>query len=343
MIGENTMELMAAAVHRVGNRSEEEGVFNSSGLLCLDDTLKEVLTTYFTSAFKTEEFFNFYNKEGLDYNFVYTAAATIFHNPETLYDQSLMLANFLYEKSNKPNIKSGELYVTYFQGDINGEATDVIGLFKSESKETFLQVRPEMSGLELSCQEGVSLRKLDKGCLIFNRSKEEGYVLSVTDNSNRSEALYWMDEFLEVRQRRDSYANTQDVMAMCKEYVVKELPQQFEVSKADQVDLLNKSVDFFKQNDHFTMDDFTDQVIAQPELIDSFNKYRTGYQKERDIEIADEFAISDSAVKKGSRSIRSVIKLDKNFHIYVHGNRNLLEQGEDEKGKYYKVYYKEES
>ena len=33
---------------------------------------------------------------------------------------------------------------------------------------------------------------------------------------------------------------------------------------------------------------------------------------------------------------------DCNFHIYVHGNRNLLEQGEDEKGKFYKVYYQEE-
>ena len=31
-----------------------------------------------------------------------------------------------------------------------------------------------------------------------------------------------------------------------------------------------------------------------------------------------------------------------NFHIYVHGNRSLLEQGEDEKGKFYKVYYEEE-
>ena len=63
---------------------------------------------------------------------------------------------------------------------------------------------------------------------------------------------------------------------------------------------------------------------------------------ERDIRIEDEFGISDSAVKKQARSYKSVIKLDRNFHIYVHGNRNLLEQGEDEKGKFYKVYYQEE-
>ena len=60
------------------------------------------------------------------------------------------------------------------------------------------------------------------------------------------------------------------------------------------------------------------------------------------IRIEDEFGISDSAVKKQARSYKSVIKLDRNFHIYVHGNRNLLEQGEDEKGKFYKVYYEEE-
>jgi hypothetical protein len=52
---------------------------------------------------------------------------------------------------------------------------------------------------------------------------------------------------------------------------------------------------------------------------------------------------SESAVKKQARVFKSVIKLDKNFHIYVHGNRELIEQGTDEKGKYYKVYYKEES
>ena len=57
----------------------------------------------------------------------------------------------------------------------------------------------------------------------------------------------------------------------------------------------------------------------------------------------DDFAISEGAVKKQSRALKSVIKLDKNFHIYVHGNRNLIEQGEDDRGQFYKVYYQEES
>lgn len=52
----------------------------------------------------------------------------------------------------------------------------------------------------------------------------------------------------------------------------------------------------------------------------------------------------DIAVKKQTRSLKSIIILDENFHIYVHGHRELIEQGVDEKGrKFYKIYYSEES
>ena len=75
------------------------------------------------------------------------------------------------------------------------------------------------------------------------------------------------------------------------------------------------------------MNEFANEVIGQPEVIDSFNNYKEEYQRDRDIEIADNFAISDSAVKKQSRGLKSVIKLDKNFHIYVHGNNQYIKKG----------------
>jgi hypothetical protein len=53
--------------------------------------------------------------------------------------------------------------------------------------------------------------------------------------------------------------------------------------------------------------------------------------------------VQNLVFEKQARSFKSVIKLDKNFHIYIHGDRNLIEQGEDNKGKYYKVYYQEEN
>jgi hypothetical protein len=148
---------------------------------------------------------------------------------------------------------------------------------------------------------------------------------------------------LHVRQRKDEYHNTQNILSLCKNFVKNELPQHFEVSKADQVDLLNKSVKFFKENENFNMAEFANEVIGQPEIIESFNQYKSSFQQDYDVEIADNFAISESAVKKQARSLKSVIKLDKNFHIYIHGDRELIELGEDKNGKFYKVYYEEES
>lgn len=82
-------------------------------------------------------------------------------------------------------------------------------------------------------------------------------------------------------------------------------------------------------------------IIGQPDIVNSFNQFKSSFQQDYDVEIADNFAISESAVKKQARSLKSVIKLNKNFHIYLHGDRELIEQGEDKKGKFYKVYYHE--
>ena len=124
---------------------------------------------------------------------------------------------------------------------------------------------------------------------------------------------------------------------------VKNEPNQFEVSQIDQAALLNKSVRFFKEKDNFNLNEFANEVMEQPEVIERFNQYKSAWQQEHEIDIPDDFTISDSAVKKQARIFKSVIKLDKNFHIYVHGNSDLIQQGTDENGKFYKIYYKEEN
>ncbi|MCF0206703.1 MAG: nucleoid-associated protein, partial [Bacteroidales bacterium] len=219
---------------------------------------------------------------------------------------------------------------------------DAIGLFKSETKDTFLKIRRDGENFHVECDKGINPKKMDKGCLIFNHERENGFVVKIIDNTNRTEAQYWTDDFLHIKQRQDKYFNTHNVMSMYKTFVTKELPQQFEVSKADQADLLNRSMKFFKENENFEMQNFADKVIGQPEVIEQFQQFKTNFANENDFEIPDSFDISDSAVKKQSRAFKSIIKLDKNFHIYVHGNRELIEQGEDERGKFYKVYYKQE-
>jgi hypothetical protein len=334
------------SLHKVGNKSADEGFVLSAATLEVEQQLKELLTHYFVSSFKSVESYNFYHENDLKYNEVYGFVSEIFDNPASLHKQSESLAKHLYEKSLHPKIKGGEFYVVFFNNCIiDEENVDAVGLFKSELKDTFLKVSNLDDSFQIESEKGININKLDKGCIVFGTEKESGYVVAVIDNSSKGdEAHYWIDEFLQLRQRKDEYYNTQNVMQMCKSFVTKELPQHFDVSRADQIAMLNKSVKFFKDNDSFDMEEFSNEVVEQPAVIEAFRNFNNSFQKEHEIDISENFDISEQAVKKQSRYIKSVIKLDKNFHIYVHGNREMIEQGTDESGrKFYKIFYKEES
>ena len=338
--------LQEIVLHKVGNKLLEEGLHLSKSPLRINQDLNILLTDYFFSAFKTNEYFNFHHDSNLQMNEVFTYVSEVFDNPDSLHEQSINLAKHLYEQSIHPKIKGGEFYTAYFADCmVDGRRADAVGLFKSENKDTFLKVLASEDNYALISEKGMNLSKLDKGCLIFNLDKEDGYIVSIVDNTNRgTDAQYWIDDFLHVCQRKDEYYNTQNVLTLCKTFVTKELPEQFEVTKADQVDLLNRSVKFFKENDCFDINDFENEVMAQPEIIESFKSYKSSFQRENDVELSDNFSISESALKKQSRIFKSVIKLDKNFHIYIHGDRKLIEQGVDEHGqKFYKIFYNEEN
>lgn len=334
------------AVHKVGSKYNEENIRFSKSSLNLDNDIKDLLSKYFLSSFKSNEYFNFYHESDLNLNEVFHYTAKIFENPDTLFDQSVSLAKHLYENSTHPNIQGGEFYTVYFQDiDFEGDVVDAIGLFKSETRETFLKVYPTEENYAIESEQGIDIKKLDKGCLILNLEKENGFIVATVDKTNKGEdARYWIDDFLKIKQREDEYYHTENVMKMYKDFVVKQMPNEYEVERADQVDLINKSKKFFKETDNFQLEDFSEQVFEDKNLIDSFNNYKKVYESENEVQISNEFEISSSAVKKQSRVFKSVIKLDKNFHIYVHGNREYIVKGFDEKTgmNYYQVFFKEE-
>ncbi len=347
MIDYTQTNIRKIAIHEVGNKSLNEPLRLSKNEIDLSNPLlRELLVKYFISSFKSDLYYNFFHDIGLSMNEVYVCANRIFENVDTLYEQSVYIAKHLYDKSEHPNIKEGEFYIAYFEDCmIQGQTVDAIGLFKSENKDTFLKVYPSGNNFEIECQQGVNINKLDKGCLIFNIDKEDGYIVAVVDNTNKGiEAHYWIDDFLQIRQRQDEYYNTQNVMSMCRDFVGIELPKQFGIDKADQAQLINESIKFFKEKNTFDFEEYGHEVLRESEIIKSFNDYSDKYQQDREIELSDNFSISDSAVKKQTRTFKSVIKLDKNFHIYVHGNNQYIKRGYDESTGmyYYQLFFKNE-
>ncbi|MEM9051547.1 MAG: nucleoid-associated protein [Bacteroidota bacterium] len=340
------MEIHSLIVHWVGNKVKEEEVILSNNLLPENTQVFDALSIYFSTAFeKSSDLFRLSHLEEIAANSVYQSATKVFNDPSALLEESEKLAQILYDCSNHPNVKSGEFFVVYFEDClIEGEVTDALGLFKSESKDEFLKTIRHQGNFLLENEKGININKLDKGCIIYNLEQSEGYVVGVVDQTNGSnEARYWMDEFLQVKERKDEFHQTKNALDVAQHFIKEGLNREFEVSKAEEAELLANSMKFFKTNDNFSMEDFGNEVIGQPEVIEEFNNYRQNFADERGVVFEDEFDISPRAVKKSTKNFRSVIKLDKNFHIYVHGNPNLISQDEDENGKFYKIYYRDEN
>ncbi|HEY4107907.1 nucleoid-associated protein [Puia sp.] len=325
-------------VHYTGNKQNGGALLLSKEEQGLDGDLKARLTEALLSRFAhCHERYTFHHSASLEYNEVYNFVREVFRDQGAIYEQSVRIASHLFTVAEHPKIKPGELYTGFFRGIEDGETVlDAVGIFKAETKVLFADMVPGADDLDLQLKEGVELSKVDKGCLILHREEEQGFELLIFDSNGKGEeALYWKDKFLGVMIRMNEFVQTQDFLTQTKNFVTKQMPDEFEVSKTEQIDILNRSMDYFKTHGNFDREEFETEVLHHDGLIQSFRNY---------VEPTDSFEISTQAVKRQARVFKSVIKLDKNFHIYVHGDRELIEKGYDEAmGKhFYKIYFDHE-
>lgn len=339
------------AVHKVGNATTADTlVLSEQPLVIEDEMLQQVLVQYFTTSFtKTSEVYHLQHSSGnLQLNEIFHYASELFDDAGAFHEHSKNIARHLLQSSTHPNIKTGELYVVLFRNlQVEGEELDALGIFKSEQKETYLKVYPKKDGFNIAYEDqAINIKKLDKGALIFNAQKDAGYKVLITDGNNRQpESVFWMDDFLQVTPRNDPFNKTANTLNMYKDFVTKQMDEEFGISKPEKIDLLNRSLRYFKEKEVFDVEDFAAEVIGNPEGISSFRNYKKNYEEEFETELGDSFSINTMAVKKQSRFMKSVLKLDKNFHIYIHGSNDLIEKGFDPtvNKQFYKLYFTEES
>ncbi|MBP3942984.1 nucleoid-associated protein [Sphingobacteriaceae bacterium WQ 2009] len=340
------------SIHRVGNKAQDEFYVLSEQPVPFadDEVLPGLLMQYFMSPFaKVNEVYRFMHpNEDLELNEVYHFTKKFFDGKMDFHSLSEQLAKHLYEVSSHPKIKGGELYVVHLKNvQMEGDSQEAIGIFKSENKETYLKVYPEQGGFQLDYEpEAININKLDKGCIIIKNEEEEGYQVLVVDQTNKSqEAIYWKDEFLKIKIRNDEFNQTGNYLKVVKNFVNEKLEESFEMEKADKIDLLNRSMNYFKEKETFDQEEFEEEVLGNPQAISLFKDYKSNFEDDFDAKFEASFDIADKAVKKMESAYKTVLKLDKNFHIYIHGKREYLEKGYDEeKGRnYYKLYFENES
>lgn len=336
-------------VHKVGNPSRDEPLECSKEAFPLQDLeLEAVLSKFFLAPFHKKDlgFYHFRHDTDLRMNEMYHYADKIFSPGESFELQSVHIAKHLFDKSHHPKVKAGELYVVLLQDClVDDELTDAVGIFKSENKDTFLKVFAGGQNCSIEYQDGININKLDKGCLVFNTEKEHGYKMCIIDKTNAEESRFWKDEFLKVAPRDDDFYQTKTVMHMARSFCNTMLTEDHDVSRNKQLEVKDKVVQYFTENEAYQSESFEKEVLTEPEVIDSYRNFRQQFAEQNNFQTKDTFDIAEPAVKKEKKTFKSVIKLDKNFHVYVHGNPNMIEKGfDDTRGKFfYKLYYDEEA
>ncbi len=341
--------ITSLSIHRVGNKINNESYFLSDETYKADDELTPLLKEYFLKPFreKEENYFQFVHETDLEFHELHNIVSKIFSAPESIHEQSKKITKHLYDQSLHPHIKSGEVYIVHFENlQIDNEKVEGIGIFKSEIKQDFLQFLEKEKQLNAHLQQGVNLNKLDKGCLIFNVKKEEGYkILSV--DSNRYDTRYWLESFLGVDAFEDENFYTKKYLKFCQDFA-KDVVLPAE-DKKEEVLFMNRAVNHFAKNDEFEESSFINEVIDNPDLIPEFKHYKAEQSPKYKIEDLTEFPIANNAVTAARKKIKNVISLDTHIQIKLdfinpESADKFVEKGWDEEKQmyYYLVYFNKE-
>ncbi len=350
MIKRTRAEISKCIIHKVANKYNSGNNAFSESLVRFDEESYELLLPFLLKPFAAIPLsYRFNHHTDVSLNGVNKFTEEIFKDEsnQVFIEHSKNIVNHLFEQSNSANIKTGDVLVVYFEGiEYMDILTEAVGIFKIESKDSFFQTYLDDESYDVVVQQGISTRKLDKGCLILNSSDTEGTVVLSVDNNNY-DAQYWIKNFLNVKYANDRNLHTQNYLELCKEFseeVVKP-----EVGKHGQSTFLANIVDYFKEHESIDYHDFKDQVFDDEKHKEMFDDYKGHFEKLNDVLIRNNFEVSDTVLKKEKSKFKSEIKLDTNIQIKIDidapdAASEYLENGYDEakKMKFYKVYYNAE-
>ena len=333
MLEVNESTLTQYVVHYVGDTT----LFAEEAYTQPEVLLEAAFTQLAFSKVDTEQQYGFFHETNIDLNEVYTYAQAIFSDKQNFYTQSKHIATHLQSVSQHPNIKAGELFIGLFENCLwHTEAKTVLAIVKIDEKEMFLDVKNEGDKMTVNGIDGINVKKANNIAIIIDMGDSEPPIVFMKAKK-KEDVVYWQERFLKLKVTDEPFFKTNLALTECKKYILKE--DRF--SNTDKLELLNKTLDYFRAEEQFDVEDYIDTVFEQVEevqkdvLVQTVKPYET--------------TISESAIAKAEKSYKRKIKLDSNIEIQVNVQdmeevNKYIEVGYDEttKRKFYKIYFEEE-
>lgn len=336
--------LQQLAVHQGGYAAQGGQLKISENTHSLaDEWLQEALLSFCLKPFREEEQYGWSSTEAP----LAQVVQDYFSQQIDFAASAQSLARHYHLVSQTANLKNGEILVLALSNLAFGDQTcAALGVFHSSQKEPFVRVHHNVGAVELEMTEGIDLRKPEKGMLFLDLPGGESPLVLVQETGLRKEeGSAWKNAFGQLQALPNSYHQTRETLDMCKLFIDKEVGEHFDTTRAEQGDMKLRSMEYFRHHDRFDLAEFGKEVLHHSELIDTFAQYKQQYEVARQVNVEEAFDIHPTAVQQQQKFFKSILKLDKNFHVYVHGRRDMIEKGYDEaKGKhFYKLYFDAEN
>lgn len=337
-------------IHEIGNKLRDEKAFLSSKVQpIIDEELERVLLDYFLKPFiSSQELLNFYHNSHLNLNEVYSYSKDLFriNNEISFIEASKNIAKHLYEYTLHPRITRGELIIVQISNiEFNNEEIDLIGIFKSENKDSFLKFMRSDDLINVKNEKGINLTKVEKGCLILNVTPNDGFiVLNIDNNSQHTE--YWTNKFLNLKPINNDRHKTKEIMKICRNFAEEVLSKKYEANA--KITFNNDYINYFENAQSFDFSSFNEKIFKSEDIKKDFYDYKESNKDSFEFDFNNRFDVSLGEVKKEKKKIKNVIKLDTKLELKIlldkqNGARNIEKGFDVERGmSYYKIYFNEE-
>ena len=327
-------EIKIATIQVVGNKTRGEGLSAASVLADVSGS-SEFLTKLVEKSFTMDDLKRFSYIESVELNPVYQFVSKMFDDKEAFLKQSVNIATFLYDQSVHPNIRNGELYVLLLECEYKKETVEAIAILKSEKKDPFLATDNDGREIFVRTIYGTGLKGLDKGCLVLNVERENGYVVGTVDNTNNgSDAQYWTDSFLHVTNCDDDYHETVKLTEMLTAFS----KQVAEQNAAEGAVVAKKATVLLKKGEAVQVEELTDKICATDEQREQFVTFRQEFEDAHG-EIADEVNVVAKAASRKPVTRMNMLRVGDVFEVKVLTPEARMEQGKDDAGRYWKLYW----
>lgn len=312
----------------------------NSALMDMEALDAGILKDFFIKPFanvKTE--FVFSHAVDLSYNIIYQTAVKVLDG-EDFVKCSQDVFRYLQAVSTLPTIKDGDVFMAKVSDIMLGDSYfEGLGIFKIERKSEFIETYLDKEGnMQFAIKNGFPSNKIDKACLIvFSEKMPRCYLIDTSKDTK-----FWRQDFLGLVPKPNAYSQSKAAMQVFQSFVKEELAEKINMTKEEQVSLLNRWAEQVKKADVLEVKRAAADVLGDKDMMDMFSEYCRAYEEREDVKLTGTIDVDKKAVTL-PKKVRT-IRLDDIAEINLLKTGGFIERGYDKSRgmNYYKLYFSKE-